>query len=237
MASFEGLEREEETGGPRTFEDLWLMRETSNAWFDGQLRYEDVRKGVEPEVGAVDSVSWHVAPSSDRVRVYRNTRVICEVRGRFSFSCRAERETVAEYRSMEEFRASEWWELTMERLAGGDTDASWLRTVDLDGEEVDADPIWIGYGPSTSVEMEVGSQYRDWLGNTRQNKGRDTLSIRVERMSGELWLRYGEHEVEGTVEEIEAAMMLMGRLSDLGIEVGHTEIRVPIAGEGDENGD
>lgn len=109
----------EETMEPRTFEDLWLMRETSNAWFNGQLRYEDVRKGADPEVGMIDSVSWHVAPSSDRVRVYRNTHVICEVQGNRSFSCRAERETVAEYRSMEEFRDSEWWDLTMEKLAGG----------------------------------------------------------------------------------------------------------------------
>lgn len=227
----------EETKEPKTFEDLWLMRKTSNAWFDGQLRYEDVRKGVEPEVGAVDSVSWHVAPSSDRVRVYRNTHMICEVRGGNSFSCRVEGETVAEYRSMEAFRDSEWWDLTMERLAGGDADASWLRTVDLDGEEVDADPIWIGYGPSTSVEMGVGSQYRDWLGNTRQDRGHDTLSIRVERMSGELWMRCGEHEVEGTVEEIERAVALVERLRRLGIEVGHTEIRVPITEEGDEDGD
>lgn len=223
----------EETKEPKTFEDLWLMRETSNAWFDGQLRYEDVRKGAEPEVGAVDSVSWHVAPTSDRVRVYRNTHVICEVQGGNSFSCRVEGETVAEYRSMEKFRDSEWWDLTMEKLAGGDVDASWLRTVELDGEEAETDPAWIGYGPSTSVEMEVGSQYRDWLGNTRQNKGHDTLSIRVERMSGELWLRCGEHEVEGTVEEIERAVTLVGRLRRLGIEVGHTEIRVPIAEEGD----
>lgn len=227
----------EETKEPKTFEDLWLMRKTSNAWFDGQLRYEDVRKGVEPEVGAVDSVSWHVAPSSDRVRVYRNTHVICEVRGSRSFSCRAERETVAEYRSVEEFRASEWWDLTMEKLAGGDVDASWLRTVDLGGEEVaDREPRWIGYGPSTSVEMEVGSQYRDWLGNTRQNKGHDTLSIRVERMSGELCLRCGEHEVEGTVEEIAGAVALVGRLRRLGVEVGHAEIRVPIHEEEDRDG-
>lgn len=223
---------------PRTFEDLWLMRETSNAWFDGCLRYEDVRKGADPEVGMVDSVSLHVAPSSDRVRVYRNTHVICEVRGGRSFSCRVEGETVAEYRSMAEFRASEWWGPTMEKFAGGDADASWLRTVELDGEEIaDGEPQWIGYGPSTCVEMGVGSQYRDWLGNTRQDKGHDTLSIRVERMSGELWLRCGEHEVEGTVEEIAGAVALMERLRRLGIEVGYTEIRVPIAEEGDEDGD
>lgn len=214
---------------PRTFEDLWLMRETSNAWFDGQLRYENVRKGADPEVGMVDSVSWHVAPSSDRVRVYRNTHVICEVQGSRSFSCRVEGETVAEYRSMAEFRASEWWGPTMEKFASGDADASWLRTVDLDGEEIaDGDPQWIGYGPSTWVEMGVGSQYRDWLGNTRQGKGHDILSIRVERMSGELWLRCGEHEVEGTVEEIAEAMMLVERLRDLGVKVGDGTITVPL---------
>lgn len=210
------------------------MRETSDAWFDGCLRYEDVRKGADPEVGMVDSVSLHVAPSSDRVRVYRNTHVICEVQGSRSFSCLVEGETVAEYRSMAEFRASEWWGPTMEKFSGGDADASWLRAVELDGEEIaDGEPQWIGYGPSTCVEMGVGSQYRDWLGNTRQNAGHDTLSIRVERMSGELRLRCGEHEVEGTVEEIAAAMALMERLRRIGIEVGYTEIRVPIAEEGD----
>lgn len=226
----------EETMEPRTFEDLWLMRETSNAWFNGQLRYEDVRKGADPEVGMIDSVSWHVAPSSDRVRVYRNTHVICEVQGSRSFSCRAERETVAEYRSMEEFRDSEWWDLTMEKLAGGDVDASWLRTVELDGEEAKDDPAWIGYGPSTWVEMGVGSQYRDCLGNVRQDRGHDTLSIRVERMSGELWLRCGEHEVEGTVEEIERAVALVERLRDLGIKVGDESIKVPLPKTNEEAG-
>ena len=222
--------------GPETFEDLWLMRETSNAWFDGAVRHEDVRKGADPEVGAVDGVRWCVVPSSDRVRVYRDTHVISEVRGSRSFSCRVEGETVAEYRSMAEFRSSEWWGPTMEKFAGGDADASWLRTVDLDGEGIaDGGPQWIGYGPSTCVEMGVGSQYRDWLGNVRQGVGHSTLSIRVERMSGELWLRCGEYEVEGTVEEIEKAVALVERLRRLGIEVGHTETRVPIAEEGDED--
>lgn len=223
---------------PETFGDLWFMRETSSAWFDGQLRYEDVRKGADPEVGMVDSISWHVVPSSDCVRVRRSKHVICEVQGSRSFSCRVEGETVAEYRSMAEFRTSEWWGLTMERFVGGDVDASWLHTVDVDGEEIpDVELQWIGYDPSTYMEMEVGSQYRDWLGNTRQNGGHDTLSIRVERMSGELCLQCGEHKVEGTVEEIAEAMALAERLEQLGIEVGHTEIRVPISKEEDRDGD
>lgn len=224
----------EETKEPKTFEDLWLMRETSNAWFDGQLKYVNVRKGADPEAGMVDSMSWHVVPSSDRVRVCRNTHVICEVQGGKSFSCRVEGETVAEYRSMEAFRDSEWWDLTMEKLAGGDVDASWLRTIDMDGEVVDVDPVWIGYGPSVTVSMEVGSQYRDWLGNVRQDRGHDTLSIRVERMSGELWLRCGEHEVEGTVGEIAEAMVFADRLRRIGVEVEDESITVPLRKGDDE---
>lgn len=219
----------EGTMEPLTFEDLWLMRETSRGWFDGQLRYEAVRKGADPEVGAVDSVSWHVAPTSDRVKVYKDTNVICDVRmNGHSFSCRAERETVAEYRSMAEFRDSEWWGLTMERFAGGDADASWLRSFELDGEDVRADPTWIGYGPSVTVSVEVGRQYRDWLGNTRQDKGHGTLDVRVERMSGDLYLCHDGHVVEGTVEEIEAAMMLVERLRNLGVKVGGESIEVPL---------
>ena len=95
----------------------------------------------------------------------------------------------------------------------------------------------MGYGPNVTLSVEVGRQYRDWLGNNRQGKGHGTLDVRVDRMSGTLSLFLDGHEVEGTVEEIAGAMALVGRLRRLGIEVGHTEIRVPIAGEGDEGGD
>ena len=225
----------DETREPRTFEDLWLMRKTSKEWFDGQLRYENVRKGADPEVGMVDSVSWHVVPSSNRVRVIMNTHVISEVRsGGRSLSLRIESEDVAEYRSMAEFRASEWWDLTMEKFAGGDADASWLRSIEIDGEDVRAEPTWIGYGPSITVSMEVGKQYRDWLGNNRQDKGHGTLDVRVERMSGELCLCHDGHVVEGTVEEIEAAMALVERLRDLGVEVADETITVPLRKGDDE---
>jgi hypothetical protein len=219
----------EGTMEPRTFEDLWLMRETSKEWFDGQLRYENVRKGAAPEVGAVDSVSWHVVPTSSSVRVYKSTHVICDVRmNGNSFSCNVKNDTVAEYQSMAEFRDSEWWDLTMERFAGGDADASWLRSVELDGEEVGVEPTWVGYGPDVTLSVEVGRQYRDWLGNNRQDKGHGTLDVRVDRMSGTLSLYLDGHEVNGTVEEIEAAMTLIERLADLGVEVGDGTITVPL---------
>lgn len=63
---------------------------------------------------------------------------------------------------------------------------------------------------------------------------RDTLSIRVERMPGELWLRCGEHEVEGTVEEIAEAMMFADRLRRIGVEVEDESITVPLRKGDDE---
>ena len=225
----------EEITEPKTFEDLWLMRETSNAWFDGQLKYVNVRKGADPEVGMVDSVSWHVVPSSDRVRVVMKTHVISEVRsGGRSLSLRIESKTVDEYRSMEAFRASEWWGPTMEKFAGGDADASWLRSFELDGEDVRAEPMWIGYRPSVTVSMEVGRQHRDRLGNIRQDKGHGTLDVRVERMSGDLYLCHDGHVVEGTVEEIEKAMMFADRLRRIGVEVEDESITVPLRKGDDE---
>ena len=223
----------EETMEPRTFEDLWLMRETSKEWFDGQLRYENVRKGADPEVGMVDSMSWHVVPFSDRVNVELHTHVIEEVRQNgHSMSLRTKVKTLASYDTMEAFRASEWWCLTMEKFAGGDADASWLRTVELDGEEVGVESAWVGYGPNVTLSVEVGNRHRDWLGNNRQGKGHDTLGISVDRMSGTLSLYLDGHEVEGTVGEIEAAMTLIERLAGLGVEVGDGTITVPLPKRG-----
>lgn len=219
----------EETMEPRTFEDLWLMRETSKEWFDGKLRYENVRNGADPEVGMVDSMSWHVMPFQDRVNVELHTHVIEEVRQNgHSMSLRTKSETLASYDTMEAFRDSEWWGPTMEKFAGGDADASWLRSVELDGEEVGVEPMWVGYGPDVTLSVEVGRQYRDWLGNNRQGKGHGTLDVRVDRMSGTLSLYLDGHKVEGTVEEIEAAITLIERLADLGVEVGDGTITVPL---------
>ena len=213
---------------PKTFDDLWLMLKTSKEWFDGQLRYKNVRNGAYPEVGMVADMSWNVDVSPNKVEILKKTYVISDVKTGGSFSCRVDIEIVAEYVSMEEFRASEWWDLTMEKLAGGDADASWIRTVNINGDTVEIEPAWIGYGPSFTVSMEVGNRFRDWLGKNRQGNGHKTLEMTVDRMSGELWLRCGEHEVEGTVKEIEAAMALMERLSDLGVEVGDGAMTVPL---------
>ena len=220
---------------PKTFDDLWLMLETSQEWFDGQLRFENVRNGADPEVGMVADMSWNVDVSPGKVKIFKKTYVVSDVQpGGHSFSCRVEMEIVAEYHSMQDFRDSEWWDLTMEKLSWGDTDASWLRTVDIDGDTVEIEPAWIGYGPSFTVSMEVGSRHRDWLGNNRQSNGHKTLEMTVDRMSGELFIQCDGHTVEGTVEDIEKAMMFADRLRGIGVEIGDEAITIPLRKGDDE---
>lgn len=218
---------------PKTFDDLWLMIETSKEWFDGQLRFENVRNGADPEVGMVADISWNLDVSPNRVKILKKTYVVSDVKTGGSFSCRVDIETVAKYGSMQEFRDSDWWDLAMERFSWGDTDASWLRTVDIDGDTVEIEPAWIGYGPRFTVSMEVGSRFRDWLGNNRQGNGHKTLGMTVDRMSGELFIQCDGHTVEGTVEDIEKAMMFAERLMRIGVEVEDESITVPL-GKGDD---
>lgn len=64
---------------PATFEDLWLMRETSSGWFDGEIKCENVLGDDTPEVGATESITWHVQPSFDHVDIAMCTHIIDEV--------------------------------------------------------------------------------------------------------------------------------------------------------------
>ena len=221
---------EDTTTFPETFEDLWLMRETSNGWFDGSVKYENIRCDATPEVGMVDSKSWNVVPYSNCVYINLVTKTIDKVSksgNSLSLSCKTE--SVAKYETMEKFRESEWWSLAMKKFVDGDTDASWLDSVSVDDKEfINDERSWIAYGPVTTISMEVGRYYTDWLNNRRQKNGHDTLSIEVDRMSGSMHISCGYYDVCGTVKEINQAVQLFNRLKELGVAVGDDHISIPI---------
>lgn len=213
---------------PMTLEDLRPMRETSEERFDGQPRHENVRKGAAPEAGAIGSASRHVVPTPCRARAQKSTHVICDVKVNGNSSSRdVKNETAAECRSMAEFRAGERREPTMEGSAGGDADASRLRPLEPDGEDVRAEPTRTGHGPGITASVKAGRRYRDRLGDTRQGKGRGTPDARVGRMSGDLYPCRDGHVAEGTVKETEEAMTPAERLRDLGIKVGDESMKAP----------
>ena len=194
------------------------------------MKYENIRCDATPEVGMVDSKSWNVVPYSNCVYINLVTSTIDKVSesgNSLSFSCKTE--SVAKYETMEKFRESEWWSLAMKKFVDGDTDASWLDSVSVDDKEfINDERSWIAYGPETTISMEVGRSYTDWLNNRRQKNGHDTLSIEVDRMSGLMHISCGYYDVCGTVEEINQAVQLFNRLKQLGVAVGDDHISIPI---------
>ena len=223
-------ETNEENSYPKTFQDLWFMRETSDAWFNGEIKHENVRENNPPKVGMIDSKTWHVVPTTDSVEIELRTHIISDVSsGGQSISCKIKCETIAEYNTIEEFRDSEWWDLTMKKFANGDADASWLNFVEINEKKIFDDNCgWIAYSPSTFISMEIARTYYDWLNNYRYKKGHDTLKINVDRMSGEINLSYKEYNVAGTVEEIAQAFKLANKLKELKISLDDDHISIPI---------
>ena len=212
---------------PKTFRDLDFMISTSKEWFDGCVKYENTNNPVEE--GQINSISWHVCAHVNCVEVYKQIHVICEVRTEHSFSCRLDRETVAKYNTMEEFESSEWYKLAMDRFSSGDSDTSWLDTVTVNEQDVDTRESWTGYRDYVYVDMEVGKTYNDFLNNNRQRPGHDTLSIKVDRMSGELSLYFQSYFIEHmTVEDLQRAVSQYNTLKSLGVDVSSESISIPL---------
>lgn len=224
------MQTDEKSSYPKTFQDLWFMRETSNAWFNGEIKHENIRGNHPPKVGMIDSKTWHVIPTIDSVEISLYTHIISDVSfDERSISCKIKCETIAEYNTIEEFRNSEWWDLAMKKFANGDSDASWLNFVEINEKKIFDDNCgWIAYSPSTFISMEVARPYCDWLNNHRYKKGHDTLEINVDRMSGEINLSYKEYSVAGTVEEIAEALKLANKLKELKISLDDDHISIPI---------
>ena len=206
------------------------MRETSDGWFNGEIKRENTCGNNSPKVGMIDSKTWHVVPTTDSVEIRLFTHTISDVSSdRKSMSFKIESKTIAEYNTIEEFRDSEWWDLAMKKFANGDADASWLNFVEINEKKIFDDECgWIAYSPRTFISMEIARSYRDWLNNHRYKKGHDTLGINVDRMSGEINLLYKEYNVVGTIEEIAQALELANRLKELKISLDDDYISIPI---------
>lgn len=212
---------------PKTFRDLNFMISTSKAWFDGCIKYENTNNPIEE--GQVNSISWHVNAVHNYVEVYKSVHVICEVRNPHSFSCTAKRYTVARYNTIKEFESSEWYELAMDKFSDGCCDTSWMDSIQVDEKSVALDNCWTGYTAYTDVDMEVGTTYKDFLNNTRQKPQHDILSIRVDRMSGELSLYFQSYFIEHmTVEELQRAVSQYNTLKSLGVDVSSESISIPL---------
>ena len=211
---------------PRTLAELWFMRETSSGWFDGQIKYDNSMR--EEVVGGIYGITWCARVHPGGVEVVKRVDRYEEINGS-NASITGSEDGYISYGSLEEFKASEWWEPTMKAWEGGCTDASWLQSFEVDGEKIE-DDVWPEY-LNHFIELDVGDQSKDWLGNTKQGREHYPLSISVDRLSGRLELNWNNKEiVYGTVPEIAHAMKVLDFMKRNGIEITPKELTVKIHG-------
>lgn len=212
---------------PKTFEDLMLMRETSNqGWFDGQIRNESLHEGGEAiEPGMLSNRQVVVIPWYDQVVVKEKTHIYdhpCDTGG---WALKIQSRTLAKFDSMEDFKNSEWWTDTMEQWKDGDTDASWKNYVLVDEEKIERDS---SFREEASFSCEVGNMYRDWLGNNRIGKGHRKFEVWVDRSDGGLSFYLEDEDFHTDLDELAEMFRIYDKLKSAGITVEDDEIRIPM---------
>lgn len=219
---------------PKTLVDLWFMRKTSFGWFDGQIKCDTSMR--EEVVGGIYSIVWLVRVFPWGVEVVKRVDRYETIDGNKASITGSEEGRIS-YKSLEEFKASEWWEPTMEAWGAGCTDASWLQSFELDGEII-KDDVWPEHSDGCiELGVSVGEQYKDWLGNARQGREHYPLIISVDRLSGCLELNWNNKEiVHATVPEIAHAMKVLEFLEKEGVEVTPEGLFVKL-GKDDSNAD
>lgn len=213
---------------PKTFQDLKLMRDTSDGWFNGAIEFEDLSKGKKPEPGMESSREICVHVWHGFAQVFERTHIYDKQTGNSSWGLRVNSRELATFKSMEEFKRSEWWPKVMEKWKDGDTDASWMNKAEIDGEQIETETNY------THFSCEVGNTFRDWLGNHRIGKGHRTFAVTVERSSGQLDFYIDGEEFSVSMSELCEALWMRDELERAGVKVADGRITVTFRHESDE---
>lgn len=214
---------------PENRADLYRMLETSNGWFDGQIEYEQVRDPhADYVVGEVDSESTHVSASPYNgcdVVVYRNRHVVSDVRGPRSCSLDVQR-IWTKRMTFDEFRASEWWEPTIEKFAGGSCDASEIFVRCDETDEGD------GTGPDAYVHISAQCErhYRDFLNNNRLAKGHDDVSLWLQG-NGDVGLTLNGKTYELDVNDLVECIEQARAFREFGVELDDGKLVVKLGSD------
>ena len=218
---------------PNTFKDLNFMIDTSSkGWFNGGFKRESVNTSCERQVGDVVDVEYCVRVNRNSVKIVKCTHSVSEKTGKFSYSCNVKDETLDVYNSMDEFKNSKWYDQVVTAFADGDSDASWLDSVEVDEKLIDCTDTWTGYDEYTYVSMGIANTYKDFFNNNRIAKGSKQLSLNVSRMSGSFTISDGCQTLyDVTVDDLKKAMDLYEKLKNMGAEVHDSYVKFPISGE------
>ena len=206
---------------PKTIYDLWWMRETSHR---DSIDCKQIRNThIEPEVGIVDNEKTDIIIDcyANVVAVEKIVYTISNVHTKYSYGLSGESKKIGNY-DFDEFKNSEWWGKCLEAWKDGSTDGSWYGNVYSEVEP---------YEDSAYMEMQVSRQCYDWLMNKRQLKETHDLSIKVDKLDGEIELSYDEESYVFTIDELKDLFRIKELLNEQHIELEDGYVTVRFCGE------
>lgn len=202
---------------PKTIYDLWWMKETSHR---DSIDCKQIRNThIEPEVGIVDNEKTDIIIDcyANVVAVEKIVYTISNVHTKYSYGLSGESKKIGNY-DFDEFKNTEWWGKCLEAWKDGSTDGSWYGNVYSEVEP---------YEDSAYMEMQVSRQCYDWLMNKRQLKETHDLSIKVDKLDGEIELSYDEESYVFTIDELKDLFRIKELLNEQHIELedGYVTVR------------
>lgn len=206
---------------PKTIYDLWWMRETSHR---DSIDCKQIRNThIEPEVGIVDNEKTDIIIDcyANVVAVEKIVYTISNVHTKYSYGLSGESKKIGNY-DFDEFKNAEWWGKCLEAWKDGSTDGSWYGNVYSEVEP---------YEDSAYMEMQVSRQCYDWLMNKRQLKETHDLSIKVDKLDGEIELSYDEESYVFTIDELKDLFRIKELLNEQHIELEDGYVTVRFCGE------
>lgn len=217
---------------PQNVYDLMLMAHTRKpAVCQNAISVRDFApKPDGVQVGDIAAIYTLVEPHTNgTISVIDEAHIYCEVNERRTGGfIHTERTTVITYKTFDEFRASEWWDKTLEAWGSGCPDASWGDTIQVNGVDVATEGLH-GMWPSTDIDYLTLPHTLDWLGNPIYDQKPIAASIRIRPLEDtlELW-REGAEIIETSYDEIREALALKERLDKLGITLDDDTITLPL---------
>lgn len=206
---------------PKTIYDLWWMRETSHR---DSIDCKQIRDtNTKPEVGIVDNerIDISIDCYADVVTVKKTVYTISNVHSKYSYGLSCEPKKIENY-NFDEFKNTEWWGKCLEAWKDGSTDGSWYGNVYSEVEP---------YEDSVYMEAQVSRQCYDWLMNKRQLKEIHDLSIKVDKLDGEIELSYDEESYVFTIDELKDLFRIKELLDEQHIELEDGYVTVRFCGE------
>lgn len=178
---------------------------------------------MEPKVGIVDNEETDIIIDcyADVVTVEKTVCTISNVRNKYAYALSSESKELGNY-SFDEFKNTEWWGKCLEAWESGSTDGSWYGNVYSEVEP---------YEDYAYMEMQVSRQCYDWLMNKHQSKETHDLSIKVDKLDGEIELSYDEESYVFTIDELKDLFRIKELLNEQHIELEDGYVTVRFCGE------